>query len=394
MRLLSIKNYSDFECIGGECPISCCGGNWSIVVDKESSDYYRSIEGDFGYELRNGLKEICGKTMFKLDNNGNCTFLNENGLCRIYRNLGADNLCFTCKKFPRDFFIVGDILFCFLTSACPEATRMILQEKNPIEIILDDSDFSTEMAERFSGQIYNPYINEQRFDYALRTYVAGIHILQNRSFILKDRLFLVLLFIERFQLKIKTEQDPTDLLNVFSNPRLYSLFLENKPDICDKNFDSKIRVFMTVSMELVDGYCDFPSLRKCAKLINTIKTKEQLNFNTDKLSEIYDKLNSEEYQIEFEQIIVYRFFAFFMTGFENTDYFEKVAYEYILLIALITYAVIWEIESGSKCTCKERILFYSLCSRVDHATIGKNKFRNLLESNGYFNTEFLLKLIS
>lgn len=28
MKLLSVDAYVDFKCIGGDCPISCCGGDW------------------------------------------------------------------------------------------------------------------------------------------------------------------------------------------------------------------------------------------------------------------------------------------------------------------------------------------------------------------------------
>ncbi len=394
MRLLSVRDYADFECIGDKCPISCCGGNWSIFIDKESADFYHSVKGEFGNELRNGMIESRGNTMFKLSEDGNCIFLNENGLCRIYRNLGPDKLCITCRKFPRNFTLVGDILLCSLTTACPEAIRMIIQDKNPIKLIFADSDIQTDIAERLSGQHYNPDLDNAEFDNAFRAYIAGIHILQNRKLLLRDRMFLLLLFIERFQSKMKNEQNPMDLIGIFSDPDIYSLFLENNASIRDRDYISKIRVFTVLSRELIYEHCNFPKLKNCNELVNSIKSKENIDIDIDAFSEIYKKVESPKLQIEFEQIIVYRFFSSFLLGLEERDFFEKLAYEYILLMGLIIYMAFSEYELGYECSCEDRILFYSLCSRVDHATIGKKKFINILENNGFYNTEFLLKLIS
>ena len=35
MKYLVSDFYSDYECIGGECPETCCGG-WNIVIDDKS----------------------------------------------------------------------------------------------------------------------------------------------------------------------------------------------------------------------------------------------------------------------------------------------------------------------------------------------------------------------
>ena len=79
MKLLAVDNYIDFECIGGDCPISCCGGNWGIPIDDDSYEYYMSVDGDFGETLRNSIVRINDTNMFRLDDvTKDCIFLNEN----------------------------------------------------------------------------------------------------------------------------------------------------------------------------------------------------------------------------------------------------------------------------------------------------------------------------
>ena len=37
--------------------------------------------------------------------------MNEDSLCDIYINLGADHLCDTCKVYPRQNWVYGDLTF-------------------------------------------------------------------------------------------------------------------------------------------------------------------------------------------------------------------------------------------------------------------------------------------
>ena len=57
MKLMSVKEYVEFRCSGGNCPICCCGGKWKILIDKETAEYYESVEGEFGERLRDGIQQ-------------------------------------------------------------------------------------------------------------------------------------------------------------------------------------------------------------------------------------------------------------------------------------------------------------------------------------------------
>lgn len=383
MKLLSVDVFTDFECIGGECPISCCGGHWGIYIDDETMDYYLSVEGEFGERLRSSIIKINGdNNAFKLDDNSkDCVFLNEYKLCTIYRTLGPDALCYTCKTYPRKVFTVGDIMFCYLSNSCPEVNRMIMQRKDPIKTLFDDS---------VDDLIEVKNTDWNKFNVTLRVFTAGMHIVQNRNLELKERLLLLLLFVERFQVLMKEDKDPSDLITVFSEPSLYTEFL-NKDSFTNKDYVSKIHAFMMAFRSMISDSYDHPMWRKCIELAEAIGRNE-LN-DAVQLEEAFAKTETEEIQTELEQLMVYRYFAVFMQGFEKTDFLEKLAYEYVMYGALITYIAMTEVYQEEGCTQEDRILFVSLFGRIDHTDNRKRDFDNVIKRDGFYDVEKLLGLI-
>ena len=65
------------------------------------------------------------KIIFILKDN-NCPFLNENKLCDIYKEVGEDALCYTCKQYPRYIEEFGGVREIGISLSCPEAARIIL----------------------------------------------------------------------------------------------------------------------------------------------------------------------------------------------------------------------------------------------------------------------------
>lgn len=51
MKYLVCDFYDNFECIGSQCPSTCCAG-WDILIDKETNAFYDSVAGEFGDALR------------------------------------------------------------------------------------------------------------------------------------------------------------------------------------------------------------------------------------------------------------------------------------------------------------------------------------------------------
>lgn len=121
--------YDRFACIAGACPDSCCIG-WQVIPDKKHLDYYSTIEGPLGEEIRQGIVDIDGEPSFALCE-GRCCMLREDGLCKIQYSLGEEALSHICGFYPRFETELGLIREQGLSISCPEVARIILTRKEP-----------------------------------------------------------------------------------------------------------------------------------------------------------------------------------------------------------------------------------------------------------------------
>lgn len=125
------SGYSKFSCIGSRCPMTCCAG-WRITIDKPAARIYRREGGRFGRRLKMAVdwKEL----RFKSDN-GHCPMLGRDKLCDIYKHMGAEKMCRTCRIYPRHMEDYGTLHEAVLLLSCPEAVRLILLAPEPLKII-------------------------------------------------------------------------------------------------------------------------------------------------------------------------------------------------------------------------------------------------------------------
>ena len=87
-----------------------------------------TANGEFGRHLRNSID--WEKECF-YQNNRRCAFLNEESLCDLYKALGPDALCDTCKSYPRHTEEYEGLRELSLSLSCPEAAKIILSCKEP-----------------------------------------------------------------------------------------------------------------------------------------------------------------------------------------------------------------------------------------------------------------------
>ncbi len=120
-----------FRCIAGECPDTCCAG-WEIPVDAASEKRYREArksgvirDSEFARKLKKYVKH--GQIISKSET---CPFLNHEGLCEMYIELGPDSLCHTCARHPRHLEDYGNIHEMVLLLSCPEVARLVLAEND------------------------------------------------------------------------------------------------------------------------------------------------------------------------------------------------------------------------------------------------------------------------
>ena len=129
--------YNDFVCIAAKCPDSCCK-DWDVVVDDKSAEFYRSVTGEFGERLKSKMTVDKDGDRIFISENGCCPFWNGDKLCDIYINLGEEQLCATCKAFPRltqDYTAFAEHMLSF---ACPEAARLMLSRGDCFDGCFED----------------------------------------------------------------------------------------------------------------------------------------------------------------------------------------------------------------------------------------------------------------
>ena len=119
------RSLKEFACLGAECRDTCCKG-WRIGIDRESYRLYQGVKGEFGRRLFFGIdhKRRC----FHLKGQA-CAFLNQEGFCDIYKELGREGMCRECREYPRHREDYGDLQEWTLSLSCPEAARVILRDR-------------------------------------------------------------------------------------------------------------------------------------------------------------------------------------------------------------------------------------------------------------------------
>lgn len=127
MKIRKPTFYDEFICIGGDCPLTCCGG-WYITVDKKGYKSYRKMGGIISkfakkyilYDKEENIYYVKSDPVTKL-----CPMCNEEQLYNIIKEKGEDALSGLCKEFPRIVFqtCVGEEKY--LSCACPQVVEML-----------------------------------------------------------------------------------------------------------------------------------------------------------------------------------------------------------------------------------------------------------------------------
>ena len=173
MKYIVPDYYEKFSCIAGKCRHNCCIG-WEIDIDEKTLEYYKTVSGNIGSRLNDAIATETGTAYFKLAENDRCPFLNDRNLCDII-TLGEDKLCNICADHPRFRNFFGDRIEAGVGISCESAARLILENKEKVQLITIKTD-DTEETE---------YEEEQSF-YKFRDRLFSL--LQNRKKPLDDRI--------------------------------------------------------------------------------------------------------------------------------------------------------------------------------------------------------------
>ncbi len=122
--------------------MSCCRG-WTINIDKKTHQkYVLSSHADIATIAKENLiLQRKGKNSYsrvKLNEKGDCPFIDENKLCMVHRDLGEEALSHTCSTYPRSSTRYQDETRHTMTLSCPEVVRRVLFD--PDAMLLQEQD--------------------------------------------------------------------------------------------------------------------------------------------------------------------------------------------------------------------------------------------------------------
>lgn len=239
-----------FQCLGKECPDTCCTG-WNVTIDRKTYKLYKSVD------LKN-LKEQLKNYVHRNRKNSNendyayiemqgedrsCPFLSDS-LCSIQLKTGERYLSNTCATFPRRTTHMAGATEQTLSLSCPEAARLALLDPEALKLIECNLEIRPNTIEKIDFS-YPIFLNSLLFARA-----AILNILKNHKYKTHELLVIIILFLEEFDLKIKIKdeggimrliEETLENVKSFSFPSFQSSsrFHQNQIQICIEIFRLK-----------------------------------------------------------------------------------------------------------------------------------------------------------
>lgn len=353
--------FNKFTCIADKCPDTCCAG-WAIVADGESLEKYNSLQTDYGRKIRSLLTvDADGDTVYK-SSDGRCPFLLGSGLCEMYIELGHENLCHTCRRFPRHVTDFGSRLETGLSFSCPEAARLITESPDPIT-------FETVETE---GNITPNSIDPTMYFTLLKARKLAIDILQNRKYSIERRLMNVLLFSAELDKHLK-----------------HGEFEKAEKAISNYSFpEEKHKIRPAASKKAIKKYfSDFLSLEK----LNhgwVGYSAECADISAEEIEKFRSDMNDKQW--EYEHFAVYLVFRYFMTAVFDYDLLTKAKF------TVLSFILICRIQAFADASEKEeRVeIMQKYSKEVEHSADNLGAMSRFIRKSRYYSVENLINILS
>ncbi len=293
MKKYTFNNVVNFKCIDRACKKSCCK-LWQIKIDKKSLNKYKELSAS---DNRFSENVDFSSATFNMTKNGDCKFLNKEGLCDLILGYGEGCLCQTCKTHPRFKSFFKGVTETGIGLSCEEGARLILTAKDKLKLVENKSGKSVCL----TGQIKDNRSLSSWNKEVLKFRRRAISITQNRK------------------------------LNISS--RIEQLIKLSKTDI--KNLPLKNWIYFLSGLERLDLDSNYFYQKLC---------DSNLNFNDL-------DLDKKEEQIPYEQLISYLLFRHLSKA---QDYIDL--YLYTSLCILLFYTVILGQARGEQLINSARII--------------------------------------
>ena len=205
-RVFGPVYFQKFACDGTVCGSLCCGG-WHIPVDPMTRTRFASLPAPACDDIFGMLAEKATGWEVRHGDDGNCAFLDGDGLCRLQKKFGEDYLPDVCYSYPRVTYRFSGFVERVLALSCPVAARIVLLPSEPTPI--EERETS---AMRASAAI-RPPMEALRWEESLPLIqLRAVSFLQDRNLSLRQRFLRLGKFFASLEARCKRRPpDEADL---------------------------------------------------------------------------------------------------------------------------------------------------------------------------------------
>ena len=362
--------YDKFQCTAGDCPDTCCAG-WQIVIDEDSMKKYRKFHGDYVWKVMGCVDWESGT--FRQDEAKRCAFLNEQNLCELYKNAGEENLCKTCREYPRHTEEFEGVREITLSMSCPEAARILMEEMDKATFVTEErpEEMECEDFEEFDPFLFSILEDARK---------EMLNILQNREIPLKERAMLVLAMAHDMQGRINRSQmfECSDVIAKYTGEKAH-VFIKRYLAQKDKASEEELTKMMFDKLYRLEQLRD-----DWDEVLH--KTQNTLFFT---MQESYAQLRKEfeayktehpEIDVHLEQILVYFLFTYFPGAVYDGAVFAKAQ-----MAVYCTWMIdlLWMADwlSNGRVLEKQNMtnLLYRFSREVEHSDENLQKLDRMME---------------
>lgn len=387
-----------FKCIGGDCEDTCCVG-WDIDVDRATFKKYFKVKDEGMKKMFQ--KNVCNNTdctnedldygRIKLNKEKRCPFLNCDNYCKIQEKLGEDYLSSVCSQFPRVVNKVDNHYEMVLDLSCPEAARIVLNNKNKIEFKTENRSLGKYT---MSGVLET---KDREFEGTAIKYFKeirdmSIKIMQYRGLDLTKRLYVLgdLLSI----LEDLSEEDPDKIPVVISKYNIYETAKFYEED--EMNFISQIPFFKNVvdSLNIIEEVDSekFRDMTKKALSGFDFKNENDLMKNSDKYIKAfndYTKKFINKHSYIFENYFV-NFIYNNLFPFSESDFIFEGYIMLLFRFALMRFYLVGMYLSNDNTDSKENIIDFIqvFVKAFEHDRNYRSEILEYIQENEFDNMEF------
>lgn len=370
--------YEKFFCTADQCPDTCCAG-WQIVIDENSLEKYSNVSGDFGIRLLNSIDWREG--IFE-QYDKRCSFLNSENLCDIYKELGAEALCDTCRLYPRHIEEFENLREFSLSLSCPVAAKMILECQESVKF-LEEQDEQEECEDDFED------FDFLLFDCLLEVREKLFSIVQNRKIPVEKRMFCVL----------RTAKNLQDALD--------------EGELFERDFISDMELYLQEEIKEFSGsfYETVQVLRKDLLRLEVLREEWKANLKTaenlfqkgeiwymDKRerykAEIKNTIGQEQWDIYKEQLLMFFLYTYFCGAVYDDMIYSKGVLS-VISVFWIEEITFWNWAKDERIIEEKNILetAYRYAREIEHSDENLNLLEEIFDSDKWYEPETLKSVL-